>query len=708
MPELNEAQRQAVTASDGPALVLAGAGTGKTRVIVERLVWLVEERGIDPRHLLALTFTNRAAGEMKNRVAERLGVDGSAMWVGTFHAFGLYVLRRDLDKLGRSTSFVIYDEADQLSTMKRLIKALPAGSQAVSPREALSWTSRLKQEFAEPEWETPCQTPEEKVRRDLWKQYHEVLERHSAVDFDDLLVLPAKLFEQHKDVLEKYQRRYRHVLVDEYQDTNRVQYLLARSLCGSDGSLFVVGDEDQSIYSWRGADIRNILMFENDFPNAKVFRLEQNYRSVQPILDVANAVVCNNVQRLGKTLRAARTGGEPVRYHCAGDGDAEAGFVVQDMVNRGLSPSEVAVLFRVNTQSRLFEECLRCRGIACVVVGGVRFYGRKEVKDILAYLRALVNPKDDEAVQRILNVPLRGLGAATMARFAEYAAARALPLVQVLREVEQDQTFSARIRDEVKKFVCLVDDLALEAGKAPVVSVVKALIERTGYREYLRASDEKDYRARLETVDEFINGCAQFDKDRRPGELAAFLQEISLLTDVDEWTDNTPAVTLMTCHSAKGLEFPHVFLVGLEEGLLPHATAVDSDEEMEEERRLCYVAMTRARETLTLTSAETRLVYGASERRNPSRFLGEIPGKLLSLVQGETGGKPMPAARPPVAAGALKTGTRIRHGKFGEGVVMYTAGSGSNLKAYIRFQTGRTRAFMVDKTPLEILEGRKR
>ena len=703
MQDLNEAQRQAVTAGDGPALVLAGAGSGKTRVIVERLVWLVEERGVDPRSLLALTFTNRAAGEMKARVAQRLGFDRLAAWVGTFHSFGAYVLRREIDKLGRPKAFTIYDDTDQLSLMKRLIKALPASYEQVSPREALAWISRLKQDLAEPRRDTPGD-PAEDTCRLLWRRYHAALEGVSAVDFDDLLVLLARLLQEHADVRDRYQRRYRHVLIDEYQDTNRAQYVIARSLCEAHGNLFVVGDEDQSIYSWRGADLRNILEFEQDFPNAKVFRLEQNYRSTAPILDVANVVVVHNEHRLGKTLWTAKAGAEPVRHYCAADGQDEARFVVDDIVRRNLAPRDVAVLYRVNGQSRLMEEALRRRGLACVVLGGVRFYARKEIKDLLSYLRLLVNPLDEVSLRRVINVPTRGIGSTTLAHLDDYGATRHLPLFQVLREIEGDQGLSARARGAVGAFVQIIDDLTLKAKGAAVAELLESVLERTGYRDYVRASDEKDFRARLEVVDEFVTACTEFDRTGRPGALEAFLQDLALLTDLDEWDGTAPAVTLMTCHSAKGLEFDHVFLIGLEKGLLPHATALESEEEIEEERRLCYVAMTRARETLTLTSAERRLVYGREEGREPSRFLDEIPKDMLAPVRREGLAAPGARTHSGVKPGALKLGTRVRHARFGEGVVMFTKGSGSKLKARIRFPSGQTRTFVVDRAPLEILE----
>jgi len=708
MSALNDAQQEAVTAGDGPALVLAGAGSGKTRVIVERIIRLIEERGVDPRSILALTFTNRAANEMRARVMGRLGVDRLASWVGTFHGFGLFVLRRDMDRLGREKTFTIFDDADQLSLMKRLIKDLSAHFTTVSPRDALEWISALKQKLAEPDLAAPCNVAQEKTYRELWVRYHRLLLNASAVDFDDLLALPVRLFEQHPDVLAKYQRRYCHVLIDEYQDTNRAQYQIAKLLTQSHKNIFAVGDEDQSIYSWRGAEIRNILDFEKDFEGARVFRLEQNYRSTQPILDAANAVVENNEDRLGKTLWTARREGEPARFYLAADAVDEARFVIEDFASSGVAPRDAAILYRTNGQSRVLEEAFRRKGIAYVVVGGVRFYGRKEIKDLLCYLRLLVNPADDDAVRRVLNVPPRGIGNVSMERIEEYAAVRGVPLLQVLREIEHDHSLQARTRESTSAFVRLIDDLTLASKASSLEKLVESILEKTGYRDFTRESDEKDFRSRLENVDEFLSACKEFDK-KKSGGVIEFLQELALFSDVDEWDADTPAVTLMTCHSAKGLEFESVYLVGMEEGLLPHATAMHSDRELEEERRLCYVAMTRARTRLVLTAAESRIMYGESEQRAISRFIQEIPGALLRRVSRQRPGTkhertPLSDAK----AGALRLGTRVRHATFGEGYVLFTSGSGATLRARIRFKTGRVSTFMVGKAPLEILEGKKR
>jgi len=722
MPGLNAQQRAAVTAPDGPSLVLAGAGTGKTRVIVERLAWLSEERGVDPRQLLALTFTNRAAAEMKARLSRRLDLDPVPAWLGTFHSFGLFILGREMDRLGRSRTFTIFDDSDQLSLMKRLIQQLPDAAPKVSPREALAWISRLKQEVTTPD-STPADPDAdetEAVFRSLWTPYHDALKRASAVDFDDLLVLVVQLFQEHDDVLQKYQRRYRYVLVDEYQDTNRAQYLIARLLSGAHGNLFVVGDEDQSIYSWRGADIRNILEFGKDFPDAKVYRLEENYRSTKPILDVANEVVSNNVQRLGKTLHSVKGAGDQVGFYWAEDSDDEARYIIDDIAKKNLSPKDVAVLFRTNAQARQIEESLRLKGLNYVVVGGVKFYARKEIKDILGYLRLLVNPDDDESMRRVINVPTRGIGGTTMEQLEGYARLRGATLFQVLREVEFDETLTSRARNAVAQFVHLIDDLALMAKNKPVGELVDELLDRVGYRNYVQQSDERDFRSRLDVVDEFVASCQQFDKKGGGVGLLSFLQDLALVSDVDAFDPAAPAVTLMTCHSAKGLEFEHVYLVGLEEGLFPLVRDGDGDD-LEEERRLCYVAMTRAMTRLVLTAAKSRMIYGERrDHREVSRFIYEAgldrivrlnPGKTEKASKGGTA--VASGARSSVGAAAtsvqadterVKTGTKVRHAKFGAGTVLFTQGKGDKLKAHIRFNTGRSVMLLMSQAPVEVLD----
>lgn len=706
MLSFNKAQHAAITAEDGPALVLAGAGSGKTRVIVEHIVWLIHERGVDPRNILALTFTNKAAGEMRSRVVERLGTERLASWVGTFHSFGLFLLRREIEHLGRKKSFTIFDDSDQLSLMKRLVKDLPGRWEKVSPREALTWVSDHKQKLHKPSDDVDYSSSVEETYHELWGRYHERLLKASAVDFDDLLVLPARLLDAHEDVRAKYQRRYRYVLIDEYQDTNHAQYWIAKRLSEEHGNIFAVGDEDQSIYSWRGADLNNILEFEKDFADATIYRLEQNYRSTKPILAAANSVVSHNVERLGKTLWTRKDEGEKVAFYEAPDAQGEARFVAEQIKKGDFPPKEIAVLYRTNGQARAMEEELRKKGIAYKVVGGIKFYARKEIKDLLAYLRLLVNPDDDESLRRIINVPRRGIGAETLRKLSESAALRQSSLLQALRDVEGDQMLSPRMRAQIGELVHLLDDLSLSARNEPVPVIIEELVEKIGYREYVEKSDEKDFKVRLEIVEEFISSCAEHDESA----VLEFLQDLSLVSDVDSLDEALPAVTLMTCHSAKGLEFDCIFLVGLEEGLLPHASSLASDKELEEERRLCYVAMTRARKRLFLTKADSRMVYGETRDCETSRFVGEIPGSMIeNVVERQPARKAIAKSSGPKAdTQAIRTGVCVRHASFGRGYVMYTKGSGTKLRARIRFDTGRTREFIVGMAPLEIVEKRRR
>lgn len=713
MTTLNDVQQAAVSAPDRHVLVLAGAGSGKTRVIIERMAYLVEECGVASRQLLALTFTNKAAGEMRNRLAQHLHTESIPSFVGTFHSFSLWVLRRDLSLLGRPRDFVIYDDTDQLSLMKRLVKDLPKRFMAVSPRDALAFISRIKQIEPFPAWEDPPNTPEEESHRELWVRYHEALTSSKALDFDDLTALTAFLFDRFPDVRERYARRFTHVLIDEYQDTNRSQYVIARSL-GEPGNLFVVGDEDQSIYSWRGADISNILNFTKDFPGARAFRLEENYRSSQAILDAANAVVAHNVIRLGKRLFTRRKGGFPVRHFFAEDAQEEAAFVVGDMLRRGVPPGSTAVFYRNHTLARLMEESLRDKRVPYVVVGGIKFYSRKEIKDLLAYLRLAVNPEDEESLRRILNVPPRGIGASGRAQLEEYAHLRHIPLFQALRESEMDDTLSARARNGAAALLDVIDTLRAQAGSVPVAEQVEQLIDRIGYRNYIEQSDERELRNRIEVVEEFVVACKQYDERDATG-LAGFLEELALVSDVDGWEDTGEAATLMTCHCAKGLEFDHVYIIGLEEDMFP-AHRYDSDDDIEEERRLCYVAMTRARESLTLTTAGYRLIYGApNSGRRPSRFISEIGPERLEVVEYSGGSMgeavhdrtPRRKAAPRKDAqvdGTLKTGDTVRHARFGRGVVLYTKGVGAKLQARIRFDSGRTALLRVAAAPMEKIQ----
>lgn len=533
------------------------------------------------------------------------------------------------------------------------------------------------------------------------------------MDFDDLTALTAFLLERFPEVCHRYRHRYRHVLVDEYQDTNRSQYVIARSL-GEDGNLFVVGDEDQSIYSWRGADINNILDFARDFPKAHVYRLEQNYRSAPPILEAANALVAHNINRLGKRLFTEAEGGVPVSYFFADEAEDESNFVVEDIRRHKREPGTVAIFYRAHILARLMEDALRSWRIPYVVVGGIKFYSRKEIKDIIAYLRLLVNPADDESLRRILNVPTRGIGEMGREQLVDYATLRRIPLLQALREAEADGGISSRTRRSAVELADIIDELRNLIGSATVAEVVEKLLERTAYREYVEHSDEKDSRNRIEVVNEFVVSCKQSDERDEGRGLTGFLEDLALLSDVDNWDEDEGAVTLMTCHSAKGLEFDHVYVIGLEEEMFP-SMRFEDDDDIEEERRLCYVAMTRARKSLTLTASDTRMLYGVFNRnRRPSRFLDEIGEERLRIVDksGEAVADKKSQSRSIAAktnADApsmprLKTGSVIRHARFGRGVVQYTKGEGSKFQVRIRFDSGRHATLMVAQAPIEIVK----
>lgn len=714
MITLNEDQQAAVTAPDKPVLVLAGAGSGKTRVIIERMAYLVENRGVSPHALLALTFTNKAAGEMRQRFAVRLKLEAVSAFIGTFHSFGLWVLRREAYRLDRPNGFIIFDDADQLSLMKRLIKDLPRNFTPVSPRDALSYISNLKQKEPFPSWEDKPLTEEEVTYRELWVRYHEALQQCGAFDFDDLTTLTAVLFERFPEACLRYKQRFRYILIDEYQDTNRSQYLIARSL-GEEGNLFVVGDEDQSIYSWRGADINNILDFSNDFPNALVYRLEENYRSTQAILDAANALVAHNVNRLGKTLFTRKMGGDPVRYFQADDAEQEAAFVAEDILRRQLSPATVAVFYRTHVLARLIEESLRVCRIPYVIIGGIKFYSRKEIKDILAYLRLAINPADNESLRRILNVPPRGIGDVSREEFESYARLRGISLFQALREAEMNEAIAPRACKSAFEVVHAVESTCRMSREKGVAETVEHLLETIRYREYIQQSDEKESRNRIEVVNEFIVACKQHDARGERG-LHSFLQELALLSDVDTWEDGGNAATLMTCHCAKGLEFDHVYIVGLEEDLFPISRYDALEEDLEEERRLCYVAMTRARKSLTLTSAKKRIIYGsATTGRLPSRFLQEAGLERIQRINfmGEplVGKKKEVIQRQPSSAipilQPVAVGDVIRHASFGQGVVSFVQGSGEKMQVRVRFDSGRVAKLALAKAPIEVIKRRK-
>jgi DNA helicase-2/ATP-dependent DNA helicase PcrA len=700
---LNPSQRAAAAAVEGPVLILAGAGSGKTRVITHRIAHLVLDRGVASEQVLAVTFTNKAAEEMRSR-AERL-LEGRPMraWISTFHSLCVRLLRREAAAAGLPAGFLIYDEDDQLAAVKEAMRALDLSEKLHPPRRLLSRISARKNSSRTSDGDDDGVAASLTER--VMERYARVLQAAGALDFDDLLLRAKDLLARDAAVCEAWQRRFPYLLVDEYQDTNRVQYELVRLLAGPGGNLTVVGDEDQSIYSWRGADIQNILDFERDFPGARVFRLEENYRSTQRVLDVASALVARNVRRKGKTLRAVRDGGEPVRLHEALDEFEEAAWVVERTA-RLRSHGRVAVLMRMNAQSRLLEEGLLRARVPYLVLGGVGFYERKEVKDVLAYLRLVQNPRDSVALRRVVNVPARGIGQKTVEEIDRAAALRSESAWDALVRVTDEAALPGRALVPLRQFRDTVEALRAEAPSLGIRRLLERALERSGYSAALAREDSHESQERLENLAELVAAAADYEEREPVPSLAGFLDRTALVSETDRLRGDVPVV-LMTLHAAKGLEFESVFLVGLEEGLLPHSRSLASQEGLEEERRLCYVGMTRAMERLHLSWARSRAVFGQRRLTQPSRFLDEIPNEALEKTGALSGvtasGPPRPSSRagdlPPwaaaggqgVAAAAaggfdeLRPGARVRHPLFGVGTVLRREGAGEDLKLTVSF-----------------------
>jgi DNA helicase II / ATP-dependent DNA helicase PcrA len=720
---LNPEQRAAVQAGEGPLLVLAGAGSGKTRVLTHRIAWLIGAAGIAPEAILAVTFTNKAAAEMRGRVEKLLGPAGVGVWVATFHSTCVRLLRREIERLGRARSFVIYDESESQALLREALRRHGLDARGPDARR-LHWRiDQWKNQGLSPEAAAErARDLEEERGAALYRSYQGLLAEANALDFGDLLLLTVELFDAHPGVLARYQERWQYVLVDEYQDTNRVQYRLVNQLARGHQNLCVVGDPNQSVYGWRGADIRNILDFERDFPGAGVVKLERNYRSTQPILAGANAVVAHNLDRRELALRSERGGGAPIRLYQARDEREEAQFVVQCILEgargEGRSLGHFAVFYRTNAQSRPLEEELLKYDVPYVVVGGVRFYDRAEVKDVLAYLRLAVNPADAMALRRIVNVPARGIGKATLERAALLAEARRVTLLEGLRAVAGE---GGRSASKVAEFLALVEQLAGELAPLAPDLAIGCVLERTGYLRALEAEGTPEAEARVENLRELSAGAEDFESADPTGEatgrsqLEQFLDQVALVSDLDGLDARQERVSLMTAHSAKGLEFPSVFLVGMEEGIFPHSISARDDRSVEEERRLCYVGMTRAMERLTLTWAEERRRYGERSFGTPSRFLSEIPAALvegsspdarLSRGVSSPGGRVLDyslAQDEAPDAGSPRRGSRVRHPIFGDGVVLEVQGSGPSQKLRIQFARAGIKTVILRFANLELL-----
>ena len=635
---LNEPQRQAVMATDGPLLILAGAGSGKTRVLTHRTAYLIEECGVNPYNIMAITFTNKAAGEMRERIDQMVGYGSESIWVCTFHSTCVRILRRYIDRLGFGTNFTIYDSDDQKTLMKDICKRLEIDTKMYKEKMFLSAISSAKDELIDPiEFETRAAGDYVKRKQaQVYREYQQALKQNNALDFDDLIMKTVELFKLDKEVLASYQDRFRYIMVDEYQDTNTAQFELIRLLALKYQNLCVVGDDDQSIYKFRGANIYNILNFEHHFPDATVIKLEQNYRSTQNILDAANAVIANNQGRKEKRLWTDNGAGDKITFEQLDTAAEEADFVARDIARRvrkgEYQYKDCAILYRTNAQSRLFEERFITANIPYKIFGGVNFYARKEVKDLLAYLKTIDNGQDDLAVRRIINIPKRGIGAASINKVALYAQEQEISFYDALCVAEQVPGLG-KAAAKIRPFVLFIQSMKAKAKLLSVADLLQEVIETTGYVRELEAEGTDEAEARFENIDELISKAVDYAEGEEAPTLNGFLENVALVADIDSFDENSDYVVLMTLHSAKGLEFPNVYLAGLEDGLFPSYMSITSDNsqaEIEEERRLAYVGITRAKKNLTITSARVRMVRGQTQYGKVSRFVREIPPELLS------------------------------------------------------------------------------
>ena len=693
--DLNPVQRQAVEHPGGPLLVLAGAGSGKTRVLMSRIAHLVRERGVPESAILAFTFTNKAAREMRERAEALLGTRDLGVWLGTFHATCVRILRQHAELLGYPTAFVIYDTDDQRALLRDLLRTPGVDPGPVTPALAGSRISRLKNDRMSPEaYAKTAFTPIDRRVAEIYPAYQRALRDRGAMDFDDLLLHTVSLFDLAPDVHARYAQRFRHVLVDEYQDTNAVQFELIERLSRVHRNLMVVGDDDQSIYGWRGADIGNILSFEKHYPDATVLRLTQNYRSTQTILRAANGVVRHNKSRREKELWTENGAGEPIRLHLAPDEEAEGEKVVSLLLEerrRGEGTNrDFVVLYRTNAQSRAVENALRRSAIPYQLTGGVSFYERREVKDLLAYLRALVQPKDTISWTRILNVPARGIGKTTLDRMRAFAEERRLNVSAAIRDPEFLASVGGGPAKRLAEAARILDSLQPLTSRPPAVCLSE-LVAAIRFREHLREENPAEAEERIENVEELIAGAEAYARRAEEPTVEGFLSEVTLLTDVDLWDESEDTVNLMTIHAAKGLEFPVVFVVGMEEGLLPHASSLDDPAQLEEERRLFYVALTRAQRGVHLLQASYRRAWNATGGGS-SRFLSEIPADCLVVEEGSSWGTPV--ARPSRGARGVGpddgvpgvVGVRVNHPQFGEGIVVACEGRGERAKLTVQFR----------------------
>lgn len=661
LEQLNDMQKKAVTCTEGPLLVLAGAGSGKTKVLTTRIAYLINEKNVDPSSILAITFTNKAAKEMKDRVIKLIGNIGYSMKISTFHSFGLSILKEHCDLLGYNKNFTIIDSDDSMTLIKKIVKDLNLDSKIFNPKMIRNKISGAKNELMDPaEYVRFANTDMEEKIVSVYERYQKRLKLNNSFDFDDLLMLPIKLLKENPDVLKQYQEKFKYVMVDEYQDTNQAQYILTKMMSAKYKNICVVGDNDQSIYMFRGANYRNILNFEKDYKNTSVILLEENYRSTKNILDVANSIIKNNKSRKDKTLWTNNDDGLKIKYHRSSNEKDESFYVageIKKLLNNGVPLSEIAVLYRANAQSRNIEEVLLRDNIPYKVVGAFYFYNRKEIKDLIAYLKLIYNHNDDNSLTRIINVPKRGIGL------------KAIENLNTKAMLEEKSLYDSLSTQKELDFKRLIDDLSKKSETMSLTELVDCILNDSKMKEELELEKTIESEVRLENLEEFKSITKSFEESKGIVSLGEFLEEISLVSDVEEYKNNTNVVTLMTIHSAKGLEFDNVFLIGMEEGLFPHANCLNDAEELEEERRLCYVAVTRARKRLWLVNARSRMLYGKESYNMQSRFIDEIDKENLD-IDSDTEEKTFDRSSMIDESIDYKPGDKVIHDIYGEGVVI--------------------------------------
>ena len=747
--ELNPPQQEAVRHTDGPLLILAGAGSGKTRVITYRIAYLMQMHGVLPQHILAVTFTNKAASEMRQRIEGLLGRAAMSLWMSTFHAACVRLLRREAEAARLSPQFVIYDTADQLTLLRQCMKELHIAPDVYAPQSIMRRISTLKNDLMDPDtfMQEAGDFGLDEIVSHVYPLYQRRLQDNAALDFDDLLMRTVQLMRRHPDVLERYQHRFRYIMVDEYQDTNMAQYHLLNLLADRYRNLCVVGDDDQSVYRFRGANVRNILNFERDYPDAKVVKLEQNYRSTSTILEAAGAVIAKNARRKEKTLWTENERGIPIGYFCAQDEVHEAEVICENIAGlhrtEGIAYRDVAIFYRTNAQSRVLEDGLRRAQLPYQVVGGLRFYDRKEIKDILCYLRLLVNPQDTISLQRIINVPRRGIGQTSWARLEALSLERQLNGLDILPAAFDTGAVGKTILAKLRSFYDLMTSLRKEVPHMEVADITREVLTRSGYVEALEAEQTVEAQSRLENLSELVTAAAEFDNHGEGEGLQDFLTQTALLSDQDDLSDESGSVVLMTLHSSKGLEFPVVFIAGMENGLFPHSRSFDEPAEMEEERRLCYVGITRAEKRLFLTGAVRRRIYGVEQAHPPSLFLTDIPtscvqdfsssavlemarqpwaspeaapapghgaSRARALTATSTAGgagtarsKPAAARAESAATSPYGVGTQVHHQHFGRGVVQKREGNGDQLKLTVVFRDHGIKKVLAKFAPMQPL-----